>query len=207
MTRSTNFNRHGRGFTLLEVCFAICILVTGLAAIAALFGKVWGGTSYSEYMIQASTLVSEKLEDLNRYPHNDPDVAVTSGGIAGSLTSDLEQTVTSSGVTEIVDYYDEIYMSPMSGSISETVVSGTSPGLTYATTTHSPNGTMLTTTSTSLSSIAANSIAFERRWVIESNPVVNGIVITGGLRITVLVTLENQSVQPPVHFQMSIVRP
>ncbi len=48
----------------------------------------------------------------------------------------------------------------------------------------------------------AGSISFKRRWEIDLNQPVTGV-----RRITVLVTLENQSVQPPVTFQMSMVRP
>ena len=44
--------------------------------------------------------------------------------------------------------------------------------------------------------------AFKRRWIIEMDQPVTGV-----RRITVLVTLENQQVQPPVTFQMSMVRP
>jgi hypothetical protein len=43
--------------------------------------------------------------------------------------------------------------------------------------------------------------------VIEANPVVNGVTITGARRVTVLVTLLDASVYPPVTFQMSTVRP
>jgi hypothetical protein len=46
------------------------------------------------------------------------------------------------------------------------------------------------------------SIVFKRRWIIEQD-----LPVTGVRRVTVLVTLTNQSVQPPVTFQMSMVRP
>jgi hypothetical protein len=45
-------------------------------------------------------------------------------------------------------------------------------------------------------------IAFQRRWIIELNQPVTGV-----RRITVLVTCTNGFVQPPVTFQMSMVRP
>jgi hypothetical protein len=50
-------------------------------------------------------------------------------------------------------------------------------------------------------------MAFHRRWLIEQDPVVNGVTLTGSRRITVLVTLSNLSVRPAVNFQMSTVRP
>jgi prepilin-type N-terminal cleavage/methylation domain-containing protein len=204
MAQSKCSNSETRGFTLAEVCVSIAVLTIGLVAAAAMFGKVWGSTAYSEYMIQASTLASEKLEDLNRYPNGDPNVAVPNGTSAGSLTSDLDATVTSNGVTETVDYFDEVFISAASGSVSETVATGTSPNYVYTTTTHNPNGTIGPVAGTTF---PANSIQFERRWILENNPVVGGVTMTSMLRITVLVTVINSSVQPPVTFQMSLVRP
>jgi hypothetical protein len=197
-----------RGFTMIEVAISIVILMVGLVGVATMFGRIWGSTSYSEYMIQASTLASEKLEDLNRYPNGDPDVIVTAGNTtAGSLTADTDASVTSNGVTETVDYFDEVFMDPSAGSIAETVATGTSPNYTYTTTTHNPNGTITTASSTSLATALTNSIQFERRWLIEANPTIGGTVMTGMRRITVLVTVQNASVQPPVTFQLSVVRP
>jgi hypothetical protein len=51
---------------------------------------------------------------------------------------------------------------------------------------------------------------FHRRWIIEANTPVAGvssICMSGTRRVTVLVTLMDQSVKPPVTFQMSMVRP
>jgi prepilin-type N-terminal cleavage/methylation domain-containing protein len=200
--------KNSRGFTMIELAISIAILTIGLVGVASMFGRIWGSTSYSEYMIQASTLASEKLEDLNRYPTGDPDVIVTAGNTtAGSLTSNTDATVTSSGVTETVDYFDEVFMDPSAGSISETVATGTSPNYTYTTTTHNPNGTITTATSTSLSAQLTNAVQFQRRWLIEANPTIGGVVMTGMRRITVLVAVQNASVQPPVQFQLSVVRP
>jgi len=158
-------------------------------------------------MIQAATLASEKLEDLNRYPSGDPDVAVTSGTTAGSLTADTDASVTSNSVTDTVDYFDEVFMDPTAGSISETVATGTSPNYTYTTTTHNPNGTITTTSSSSLTADQTNAIQFERRWLITLNPVIGGTTMTGMRQITVLVTLKNGSVAPGVTVQMSLLRP
>jgi prepilin-type N-terminal cleavage/methylation domain-containing protein len=199
--------RKTRGFTLLELVISIAILMVGLVGVASMFGRIWGSTSYSEYMIQASTLASEKLEDLNRYPEGDPNVVVTSGTTAGSLTADTDASVTSNSVTDTVDYFDEVFMDPSAGSIAETVATGTSPSYTYTTTTHNPNGTITTTTSASLASDTTNAIQFERRWLIEKSPTIGGTVMTNMRRITVLVTVMNASIQPPVVFQLSVVRP
>ena len=200
--------RKARGFTLLELAISMAILIVGLVGVASMFGRVWGSTSYSEYMIQASTLASEKLEDLNRYPNGAPDVVVTAGNTtAGSLTANVDATITSNSLTESVDYFDEVFMDPSAGSIAETVATGTSPNYTYTTTTHNPNGTITTTSSTTLSSEVTNAIQFQRRWLIEANPTIGGTVMTGMRRITVLVAVQNGSVQPPVQFQLSVVRP
>lgn len=207
MAQSQFNNSAARGFTLLEIVISIALLLIGVVAAATLFGNIWGATSHSEYMIQASTLASEKIEDLNRYPSGDPDVAVTSGTTAGSLTSDTDASVTSNGVTDTVDYFDEVFMDPSAGSIAETIATGTSPSYTYTTTTHNPNGTITTATSTSLATAQTNAIQFERRWLIELNPTIGGTVMTGMRRVTVQVTTINQSIQPTVQFQMSLVRP
>ena len=193
---------------MLELAISIAILMVGLVGVASMFGRIWGSTSYSEYMIQASTLASEKLEDLNRYPTGDPDVVVTAGNTtAGSLTANTDASVTSNSVTDTVDYFDEVFMDPSAGSISETVATGTSPSYTYTTTTHNPNGTITTTTATSLTADTTNAIQFERRWLIEKSPTIGGTVMTNMRRITVLVTVMNASIQPPVVFQLSVVRP
>jgi prepilin-type N-terminal cleavage/methylation domain-containing protein len=180
-----------RGFTLAEVVISIAVLTVGLVAAASMFGRVWGGTAYSQLMIQASSLASEKLEDLNQYPDNDPNVEVTTGSTAGSLSSNT--TVGN------VSYYDDVYISSATGSMSETqTINGTPFTITHTPSTITTSNTAPSTTST---------IDFHRRWVIEKNPVVNGTTMTGMLRITVLVSLMNSSIQPPVTFQMSVVRP
>jgi prepilin-type N-terminal cleavage/methylation domain-containing protein len=200
--------RKARGFTLIELAISIAILTVGLVGVASMFGRIWGSTSYSEYMIQASTLASEKLEDLNRYPTGDPDVVVTAGNTtAGSLTANTDASVTSNGVTDTVDYFDEVFMDPSAGSIAETIATGTSPNYTYTTTTHNPNGTITTATATSLTAATTNAIQFQRRWLIEMSPTIGTTVMTGMRRITVLVAVQNPSVQPPVQFQLSVVRP
>jgi prepilin-type N-terminal cleavage/methylation domain-containing protein len=191
MVRYMSNKAKSRGFTLAEVIISIAVLTVGLVAAASMFGRVWGGTAYSQMMIQASTLATEKLEDLNQYPNNDPNVTVTVGSTAGSLTADT----TTSGVA----YYDDVYISSATGSMSETqTINGTPFTITHTPSTITTSNTAPSTTST---------IDFHRRWVIEKNPVVSGTAMTGMLRVTVLVSLTNSSIQPPVTFQMSIVRP
>lgn len=195
--------KRSRGFTVIEVLVASIILIVGLVAAGAVVGSTLGSTARSGYMNQAGMLATEKLEDLNRYPSADPNVAVTSGTSMGSLTSDVLQDVTANGVTEAVNYYDEVYFSPSQGAIEETTSSlDVNGNPQYTTITYTPNGSINSSAPSSTAPNAAGSIAFERRWIIEMNQ-----PITGVRRVTVLVTLLNQSVQPPVTFQMSMVRP
>jgi prepilin-type N-terminal cleavage/methylation domain-containing protein len=196
-------NRTSRGFTMTEVAVALFVLAVGLASVAALLADAIGSTSRTEYMTQAATLASEKLEDLNRYPAGDPNVAVTSGTTAGSITADTSASVTSNGVTENVNYMDEVFYSPTEGAVSETL-SGldTNGNPSYTTTSYTPNGSIATATTGNRASLTSGAIYFKRRWVIEANEPVSGL-----RRITVYVFLENQSVAPNVSFQMSLVRP
>jgi prepilin-type N-terminal cleavage/methylation domain-containing protein len=195
--------RGSRGFTIIEVLVASVILLVGLVAAAGVVGATLGNTSRSEYMTQAATLATEKLEDLNRFPSTDANIAVTSGTSSGSLTSDDLQNVTVNGATQAVNYYDEVYFSPAEGALQETTTSFDANGnVQYSTISYTPDGTMSQSAFTTTPPSGAGSISFKRRWVIDLNQPVTGV-----RRITVLVTLQNQSVQPPVTFQMSMVRP
>jgi type IV pilus assembly protein PilV len=192
--------RPSAGFSLLEVVIAIVVLVIGLVGMAALVTQMLSGTEKSRFMGQASTLASEKLEDLNRWPTVDPNVAA-----GGSLTADTVQGT--------INYYDDVVFGTASGQVSETV--GTTAGgvTTYVTTAHSPNGNITTSTGTT-APVTTGQTSFHRRWVIETSPVVNGITLsptagfTGPRRVTVLVTMLNQLKGGlPVSFQMSTIRP
>jgi prepilin-type N-terminal cleavage/methylation domain-containing protein len=196
-------NTVSKGFTLIEVMVALFILAVGLSSVAALLANVIGGTSRTEYMTQAATLASEKLEDLNRYPPGDPNVAVTTGVTAGSISADSSASVTSNGVTENVNYMDEVFFSPTMGAVSETISGLDGSGnASYTTTAYTPNGSIATVTTGNRASLTSGAIYFKRRWVIEANQPISGL-----RRITVYVFLENQSIAPNVSFQMTLVRP
>jgi len=192
------------GFTLVEVLFAIGILTIGMVGIAALVASGLGGTARSGYIGLAPTLASEKLEDLNRWPANDPNVDVPTGSTtAGSLTSDVAQNVTIGSLTEAVGYYDEVILSTSGGAVSETRTSlDTNGNLQYTTTTHTADGKITPGSPSSTAPSTAGAASFKRRWIIEKDQPVAGVN-----RITVLVTLINQSSGPPVSFQLSMVRP
>jgi prepilin-type N-terminal cleavage/methylation domain-containing protein len=188
------------GFSLIEVVIAIAILAVGMLSIAALMAQTMSGANRSKYMSLASTLASEKLEDLSRWPASDPHVLVPGGGTAGSLTADVVQNVTVGTTVTPVNYFDDVVTAVAGGSFSETV-SGVDPisgAPQYTTTTHAPDGTVSTTVTNS----PPTQVTFKRRWVIEQDQPVAGV-----RRVTVLVTLQDPSVQPPVTFQMSMVRP
>lgn len=202
MPQQTNSRVASRGFTVLEVLVAMVVLAIGLVAMASLMAGMVSGTTGSKYMSLASTLASEKLEDLNRWPAADPHVAVSSGTTAGSLTADVVQNVTVGTTTTSVNYFDEVLMSATGGAVTETVSGLDAAGnAVYTTTTHQPDGTVVTTTS-STAPATAGTVRFKRRWIIEKDAPVTGV-----RRITMRVILSSQLIEPGVTFQMSMVRP
>jgi prepilin-type N-terminal cleavage/methylation domain-containing protein len=193
--------RRERGFSLIETIVAVAVLSIGLLAMAALIARMMSTTSRSGYMSIAMQLASEKLEDLNRYPSDDPNVAVT-GTTAGSLTSDVIATVTSGGESASVNYFDEVRLSATGGAVSEieTEVDGATGDTVYTTISHQPDGTVTSSAGATAPS-ATGMIRFRRRWVIEKDQPTVGV-----RRVTVAVELENP-VNTPVTAQMSMVRP
>ena len=193
LARPAHSSNWAPGFSLLEILIAITVLVIGLSAMAALVAQSLGGTDKARYMSLATTLASEKLEDLNRWPAADVHVAT-----GGSLTSD--------SASGSIDYYDDIDLSNTNGQVSETDASTSGGTTSYSNVIHNVTGYMNTST-TSTAPSSAGTIAFHRRWLIEPDPVVNGVTLTGSRRVTVSVTLTNGSFSPPISFQMSLVRP
>jgi prepilin-type N-terminal cleavage/methylation domain-containing protein len=182
--------RAQRGFTLLETLGAIAILSIGLLAMAGLMSKTTASSSQSRFMSSASILATQKLEELNRYPISDPVIAVT-GASAGSITAD-----TSSGS---LNYFDDVQISAVGGTITST----TSDDLgNYTTIVQSPDGTITSSTSTTVPAPPAETLQFHRRWIIEKD-----VPIAGVRRVTVFVQLTNPPVIKSVTFQISMVRP
>jgi type IV pilus assembly protein PilV len=200
MSQSVNKPANEKGISLLEVLVSIVVLTVAMLGSALLAARLMNGQQQTKYLSLASTLASEKLEDLNRWSANDPPVCVPTGSSSvGSLTADVAQTtLCPSGASESVNYYDDVYLGATNGSFSETVSSSSNGSTIYTTTTHAPDGTV--TTSTSAQPPQAST--FHRRWMITMNAPVNGV-----RRVTVLVTLLGGTVQTPVKFQMSLVRP
>jgi len=182
-------NSRTSGFSLVEVLVAITVLTIGLSAMAGLVAQSLSGTERARFMALATTLTSEKLEDLNRWRSVDPHVAA-----GGSLSTDT--------TVGTLNYYDDIDLSNTTGQVSETVaVTGG-----YSSVIHKSTGEVIPNNNSS-APVGSGTIAFHRRWLIESNPVVNGVTLTGSRRVTVNVTAVNLTVQPPVSFQISAIRP
>jgi prepilin-type N-terminal cleavage/methylation domain-containing protein len=180
--------RRKSGFSILEVIIAITVLVIGLSAMAGLVAQSLSGTERARYMAVATTLTSEKLEDLNRWPRVDPHV-----GAGGSLSSDA--------AVGSLNYFDDIDMSSGNGQISETVaITGG-----FSSVAHKSTGE-ITTTNTAAPT-GNGTVAFHRRWLIEQDPAVNGVTLTGSRRVTVIVTGSNLTVARVISFQMSMIRP
>ena len=146
------------GFSLAEVLIAMVILIVGLTAMANLVAQSLAGTDSARYMGLATTLVSEKLEDLNRWPSGSPYVAA-----GGSLTSD--------GTAGALNYFDDVDLSNTTGRVSETV---SNTNGTYSNVIHNATGYM-DTSATTQPPAGSGIIAFHRRWLVEPDPVVNGI--------------------------------
>ena len=203
ISRSSHKPRQQHGFTLVETMVAIAVLTIGLVGAAALMTQMLSNSGRSRYMSIAAMLASEKLEDLNRFPTNDPAIVVPAGPTAGSIAADTSQTVTVGANTETVDYYDVVQLSSGNGGISETSSGKDASGNTVFTTiTHQPDGSVVSTVSAALPPLGQDTLIFNRRWVIEKDQPVPGV-----RRITVLVTLKNPVLSQTVTFQNSMVRP
>src|SRR6476469_10088165 len=172
MSKSHRKVRRQGGCALIETLIAISILAVGLLGIAALLAQLAGNSTQSRYMSDEALLASEKLDDLNRYPYNDPAIAVPSGTTAGSLTTDTTDTVTANGLPpEVVDYFDQVRISSGNGNMVETVLGKDAGGnAQYTTTAHAPDGTISVTKSATPPAASSDTITFSRRWVIEQSP-------------------------------------
>lgn len=229
MSRCNN-PRADRGFSLLEVMIATSILVVGLSAMAALGAVMLTRGRQARYISVAETLASEKLEDLNRYDLASQAICLPTGATSeGSLLSSQPSpgtgtaTITCPGgaAAQVVSYYDMVSVDFVvggdcgnagNGCFAETIYNGNTS--VYQTYYHSPDGVIPGGTTTNpgypwQSSAAPGNTTFLRTWMIEANPPVgtSGLTtVSATRRVTVLVTLIDKSVKPPVSVQMSVVR-
>jgi Tfp pilus assembly protein PilV len=216
---------------LVETVVALVVLAIGVLSMATLAGRCLNTSRQSKFISLAAELASEKLEDLNRWNVESPQVCVPVGSASvGSLTTDVLQSTTcppplsqcsaANGMSEVVNYYDDVAINTVVagsdspcpnttyGCFSEVVSSIQSGSTVYSTTVHPPSGQIQTLAPPSAT--PPTLVTFHRRWVIEGNtpvPGVSSICLPGTRRVTVLVTLMDQSVQPTVTFQMTTVRP
>jgi len=185
-SQSLRKSRQQRGFTLIETMVAIFVLTIGLVGTAALMSQSVNMGAHARYQSTAALLASEKMEDLDRFPSTDPNLAA-----GGSLAAD------------VAGYSDSVQISSYDGNINEiTTANGTTTLYTQQ-----PTGTVTVTPGGALPAATPDMLTFDRRWLITSSPTVGGQVITGAHQITVLVTLTNQALKPVVTFQTSLVHP
>lgn len=199
-------NRRSRGFTLIEVLISMAVLTVGLIGMAAMVCSTLVFGANAKYINMANVLASEKLDNLNKWPSTDLNVAP-----GGSLTG---PSSCAAGDT----YCDQVTVSETSGAdyITQTQivfdpVTNTSNPVT-TTIVHTSAGCVDTPANCGVPNPNGGGSTFTRRWQITANPVItdaagNPATVTGARRITVVVSLVNNVSKQPVSFQISMVRP
>jgi prepilin-type N-terminal cleavage/methylation domain-containing protein len=122
-------------------------------------------------------------------------ISVNEAGAGGTTSANSDAAVT-------VYYSDAIYYSTANSTMQETYQTAGGATPLYTILTFSPNGAAPVVQQNQTSPPSSSTETFDRRWLIEQDQPVAGV-----RRITVLVTLLDQTVQPPVTYQMSMVRP
>ena len=208
MLQQRAFNRSNkacvRGFTLIEVLVSIGVLSIGLLSAAALIGSTMNSGTSARYMNMANILASEKLDSLNKWPSSDFNVA-PGGALNGSAACAAADP-----------FCDQVTVSESSGANYETQTELVSGNPVTTTIVHTNTGCVDTPANCGVPNPAGGGSTFTRRWLITTPVTVtstsgaNKTVIgpnNGPRRVTVVVTLNDNNVQPPVTFQMSMVRP
>lgn len=184
---------------MVEVLISMAILTVGLLGVAALIGTTLTMGSQARYMNIANVLGSEKLDNLNKWPSNDPNVA-PGGSLVGPATCAAGD-----------DYCDQVVVSEVSGANYETQTQMVNGVPTTTTIVHTNTGCVDTPANCGVPVPNGNGNSFTRRWLITKDPVItdsagNASTVTGARRITVVVSLA-QAGRFPVTLQMSTVRP
>jgi prepilin-type N-terminal cleavage/methylation domain-containing protein len=207
------------GFSMMEVLVALGILTIGLMSMALLMANVYKFTVRSRYMSLAATLASEKLEDLNSYAALDPRAHLAGGSLTPWPNGNLSaQSAPWNNGTVTVDYYDSVTLNNSStsttGAMNETYEILASNGSTeFVTQTFTPDGLLHWDSvdgppsqpfyyPSKAVTTAPTGVTFNRQWLIQSNTPATNLTM-----ITVLVTLLDNTITPPVTFQMTTVRP
>ena len=189
----------------MEVLVSIAVLTIGLVGMAAMVCSTLVFGANAKYMNMANVLASEKLDNLNKWPSTDPNVAA-GGALVGPNSCAAGDT-----------YCDQVTVSQMTGANyvtqSQIVFDPVNNTSTPVTTTivHTGAGCVDTPANCGVPNPTGGS-TFIRRWQITSNPVISNssgtsATVTGARRITVIVNLVNSVAKQPVSFQMSMVRP
>lgn len=198
--KSNSYKSRASGFTLAEVLVSMAILTVGLVGVAALIGSTEASGTQATYMNMANILASDKLDSLNKWPSTDPNVA-PGGSLTGPATCAAGDA-----------YCDQVILSQTSGANYETqtqIVDGTAVTSTLV---HTSSGCVGTPASCGVPDSDNSGSQFTRRWLITLNPTITSAAgaattVTGARRVTVVVTLNDQSTRTPVTFQLSMVRP
>jgi type IV pilus modification protein PilV len=122
----------------------------------------------------------------------------TASMLASEKLEDLSRFPSTNPALAAGTYNDVVQISSDQGTINET----TSTGGVSTLYTQTPGGTMTVTPGAGLPAATSDTLTFNRQWTI-----VAGAPVAGVNTITVLVTLTNTSLKPPVTFQMSMVHP
>lgn len=186
---------------MIEVVVSLAILAVGLMGVALLINSTVVTGTRARFMNMANVLASEKLDNLNKWPSSDPNVQPggTLNGPAVCAGGDI--------------YCDEVTVSESSGANYETQTQVDASGaLVASTVVHTNTGCVDTPANCGVAAPPGGGSTFTRRWLITANPTITSLagassIVTGARRITVLVTLNDRSLNPPVTFQMSMVRP
>lgn len=190
----------------MEVMVSIAVLTVGLIGMAAMVCSTLVFGTNAKYMNMANVLTSEKLDNLNKWPSNDPNVA-PGGGLVGPKACAAGDT-----------YCDQITVSQVTGANyitqSQIVFDPVKNTSTLVTTTivHTSGGCVDTPVNCGVPAPNNGGATFIRRWRVTADPVITSSTgapkaVTGGRRVTVLVSLVNNISKQPVSFQMSMVRP
>src|SRR5579862_2213404 len=172
------------GFTLTEVLVSMSILTIGLVGAAALISSTLSTGTQARYMNMANILASEKLDNLNKWPSSDPNVA-PGGALTGpAVCADND------------DYCDQVTVSESSGADYETetqVINGASVTTTIV---HTNTGCVDTPSNCGVPDPAGTGSTFTRRWLVTLNPSITSAAgvpttVTDARRITVAVYLNN----------------
>lgn len=190
-----------KGFTLIETMIAMVIFAVGVLALAALMSTMNLSTNRSRYVGTATTLATEKLEDLNHY------------GAAYNLPPLPNFTNAGDVKNDVTGYFDDVQIQANNGEITEVTYNATSA--CYDVFTHQVGVVPPASDNACVAQPPAlpNASDFHRRWQIEYPVTVAGNPVAVR-RVTVWVSLWNPSSGSqfllqgqPLTFTLSTVRP